>query len=97
ARQRTAREVRKEHQVSQGAPPAPSGAAAHPACSKAARRAAAVSHRRTSMEKRVVFRHKTLPYLLLAPQIAVTLVFFFWPAGQAMWQSMQLQDAFGLS
>src|SRR5690606_24340375 len=34
---------------------------------------------------------------LLAPQIAVTLVFFFWPAGQAMWQSMQLQDAFGLS
>jgi len=49
------------------------------------------------MEKRVIFRHKTLPYLLLAPQIAVTLVFFFLPAGQAMWQSMQLQDAFGLS
>lgn len=49
------------------------------------------------MEKRVVFRHKTLPYLLLAPQIAVTLIFFFLPAGQAMWQSMQLQDAFGLS
>src|SRR3546814_16302944 len=54
-------------------------------------------HGRASMEKRVVFRHKTLPYLLLAPQIAVTLIFFFLPAGQAMWQSMQLQDAFGLS
>jgi len=49
------------------------------------------------MEKRVVFRHKTLPYLLLAPQIAVTLIFFFWPAGQALWQSTQLQDVFGLS
>jgi len=49
------------------------------------------------MEKRVVFHHRTLPYLLLAPQIAVTVVFFFLPAGQAMWQSMQLQDAFGLS
>lgn len=49
------------------------------------------------MEKRVVFRHKTLPYLLLAPQIVVTLVFFFWPAGQALWQSTQLQDVFGLS
>jgi len=49
------------------------------------------------MEKRVVFRHRTLPYLLLAPQLAVTVVFFFWPASQAMWQSMQLQDAFGLS
>jgi len=49
------------------------------------------------MEKRVTFRHRTLPYLLLAPQIAVTVVFFFLPAGQAMWQSLQLQDAFGLS
>jgi len=49
------------------------------------------------MEKRVVFRPKTLLYLLLAPQIAVTLVFFFWPAGQALWQSTQLQDVFGLS
>ncbi|CAM4169458.1 sn-glycerol-3-phosphate ABC transporter permease UgpA [Bordetella tumulicola] len=49
------------------------------------------------MEKRVVFRHKTLPYLLLAPQIAITLIFFFWPAGQALWQSTQLQDVFGLS
>lgn len=49
------------------------------------------------MGKRVVFRHKTLPYLLLAPQIAITLIFFFWPAGQALWQSTQLQDVFGLS
>ncbi|KDB84196.1 ABC transporter, permease protein [Bordetella bronchiseptica CARE970018BB] len=50
-----------------------------------------------SMEKRVVFGHKTLPYLLLAPQIIVTIVFFFLPAGQAMWQSLRLEDAFGLS
>ena len=47
------------------------------------------------MEKRVVFRSGWLPYALVAPQIAVTLVFFFWPAAQAMWFSFQLQDAFG--
>jgi len=49
------------------------------------------------MEKRVVFSHKTLPYLLLAPQLAITIVFFFLPAGQAMWQSFRLEDPFGLS
>ncbi|HEX4928512.1 MAG TPA: sn-glycerol-3-phosphate ABC transporter permease UgpA [Burkholderiales bacterium] len=48
------------------------------------------------MEKRVVFRSAWLPYALVAPQIAVTLVFFFWPAVQAGWYSFQLQDAFGL-
>jgi sn-glycerol 3-phosphate transport system permease protein len=48
------------------------------------------------VEKRVVFRSAWLPYALLAPQIAVTLVFFFWPAAQAAWFSFQLQDAFGL-
>ena len=48
------------------------------------------------MEKRVVFRSAWLPYALLAPQIAVTVVFFFWPAAQAAWYSLQLQDAFGL-
>jgi sn-glycerol 3-phosphate transport system permease protein len=46
--------------------------------------------------KRVVFRSAWLPYALLAPQIAVTLIFFFWPAAQAAWYSFQLQDAFGL-
>ncbi len=49
------------------------------------------------MEKRVVFRSKWLPYALLAPQIAVTIVFFFWPAAQAVWYSFQVQDAFGLN
>src|SRR3546814_3786521 len=49
------------------------------------------------MENRVVFSHKTLPYLLLAPQLAITVVFFFLHAGQAMWQSFRLEDAFGLS
>jgi sn-glycerol 3-phosphate transport system permease protein len=49
------------------------------------------------MEKRVVFTHKTLPYLLLLPQLAITVVFFFLPAGQAMWQSFRMEDPFGLS
>lgn len=49
------------------------------------------------MEKRVVFRSSWLPYLLVAPQLAITVVFFFWPAGQALWYSMQSQDAFGLN
>jgi sn-glycerol 3-phosphate transport system permease protein len=47
-------------------------------------------------EKRVVFRSAWLPYLLVAPQIAITVIFFFWPAVQAAWYSSQLQDAFGL-
>jgi sn-glycerol 3-phosphate transport system permease protein len=47
------------------------------------------------MEKRVVFSSAWLPYALLAPQIAITIVFFFWPAAQAAWFSFQLQDAFG--
>src|SRR6266498_1623564 len=48
------------------------------------------------MRRRVIFDNKVLPYVLVAPQIAVTLVFFFWPAGQAVYQSFLLQDAFGL-
>ena len=48
------------------------------------------------MEKRVVFRSKWLPYALVAPQIAVTVVFFFWPAAQAVYYSFLVQDAFGL-
>jgi sn-glycerol 3-phosphate transport system permease protein len=49
------------------------------------------------MEKRVVWRSPWLPYALVAPQIVITLVFFFWPASQALWQSMLQQDAFGTS
>ena len=49
------------------------------------------------MEKRVVFRSRWLPYVLVAPQIVVTLVFFFWPAGQALYQSLLRQDAFGIN
>ncbi len=49
------------------------------------------------MERRVIFSNKLLPYLLLAPQLAVTLVFFFWPAGQAIHMSVLSQDAFGQS
>ena len=49
------------------------------------------------MEKRVIFSHKVLPYLLVAPQIIITLVFFIWPASQALYQSLLQEDAFGLS
>lgn len=49
------------------------------------------------MEKRVLFRSGWLPWLLIAPQMAVILVFFFWPASQAILQSMQAEDAFGTS
>ena len=49
------------------------------------------------MEKRVVFKSAWLPWLLIVPQMAVILVFFFWPAAQAILQSLQQQDAFGTS
>jgi sn-glycerol 3-phosphate transport system permease protein len=49
------------------------------------------------MEKKVVFQSAWLPYALLAPQIAVTVVFFFWPAAQAVYWSFLVQDAFGQS
>jgi sn-glycerol 3-phosphate transport system permease protein len=49
------------------------------------------------MEKRAVFRSRWLPYALVAPQLAITLVFFFLPAGQALYQSVLQQDAFGAS
>jgi sn-glycerol 3-phosphate transport system permease protein len=49
------------------------------------------------MDRRVTFPNKLLPYLLVAPQLAVTLVFFFWPAGQALHMSVLSQDAFGQS
>ncbi len=49
------------------------------------------------MLKRVHFGPSLLPFLLVAPQIAVTLVFFMWPAGQALYQSLLVEDMFGLS
>ncbi|MCU0910574.1 MAG: sn-glycerol-3-phosphate ABC transporter permease UgpA [Rhodobacteraceae bacterium] len=49
------------------------------------------------MEKRVTFKGIWLPILLVAPQVAVTGVFFFFPAGQAIWQSLFIPDPFGLS
>lgn len=49
------------------------------------------------MLKRVVFRSSVLPYMLVLPQIAVTLVFFIWPAAQALEQSLYLEDAFGFT
>ena len=49
------------------------------------------------MHKTVTFRNLWLPYLLLLPQLAVTVVFFLWPAGEALVQAFLLEDAFGLS
>jgi len=49
------------------------------------------------MEKKVVFRSAWLPYALLLPQITITVVFFFWPAAQAVYYSFLEQDPFGLS
>ncbi|HSA80828.1 MAG TPA: sn-glycerol-3-phosphate ABC transporter permease UgpA [Geminicoccaceae bacterium] len=48
------------------------------------------------MEKRVTFGGWALPYLLLFPQILVTVLFFFWPAGEAIYQSAFIPDPFGL-
>ena len=47
--------------------------------------------------KRMTFSSKWLPYALLAPQVIVTLIFFIWPAAQALYQSLLRQDIFGLS
>jgi len=49
------------------------------------------------MQRNVIFRNRLLPYLLLAPQLAITLVFFFWPGFQALVMAFQQQDAFGTS
>ncbi|MDA7416704.1 sn-glycerol-3-phosphate ABC transporter permease UgpA [Xenophilus arseniciresistens] len=49
------------------------------------------------MEKRVLFRSKWLPWALLLPQLLIISIFFFLPAGQALLQSLQQEDAFGMS
>ncbi len=46
--------------------------------------------------KNVIFKHPWLPYALVAPQLIITFVFFFWPASQAVYQSVLVQDPFGL-
>ncbi len=47
--------------------------------------------------KRVQFEHSAIPYMFIAPQIIIIVVFFLWPAAQAIYQSFLLEDAFGLS
>jgi sn-glycerol 3-phosphate transport system permease protein len=49
------------------------------------------------MDRKVFFPQKGLPYFLLAPQLVITLVFFFWPGGQALYMSFLQQDPFGQS
>lgn len=48
------------------------------------------------MQRKVIFGNRLLPYALLAPQLAITAVFFFWPAGQALFMSVLQQDPFGM-
>jgi sn-glycerol 3-phosphate transport system permease protein len=48
-----------------------------------------------AIEKRVRFGNRWLPWLLVAPQMVIVTIFFFWPAGSALYQSVLLQDAFG--
>jgi sn-glycerol 3-phosphate transport system permease protein len=50
-----------------------------------------------SVEKRVLFKSWWLPWVLVAPQLVIVTVFFFWPAGQALFYSVLQQDAFGTS
>jgi len=50
-----------------------------------------------AVEKRVRFKSWWLPWVLVAPQMAVVLIFFFWPAAQALYQSVLTEDAFGTS
>ncbi len=50
-----------------------------------------------AVEKRVRFKSWWLPWALVAPQMVIVLVFFFWPAGQALFQSVLREDAFGTS
>ena len=49
------------------------------------------------MEKRAVFKSRWLPYALIAPQLLITIIFFFLPAGQAIHQSVLMEDPFGLA
>ncbi|AIR59848.1 sn-glycerol-3-phosphate ABC transporter permease UgpA [Enterobacter sp. Ap-916] len=46
---------------------------------------------------RPVFRSSWLPYALVLPQLIITVIFFIWPAGEALWYSLQNLDPFGLS
>ena len=48
------------------------------------------------MEKRVIFKGWWLPALLVAPQLIISFLFFFYPSGQALWNSLFLPDPFGL-
>ena len=49
------------------------------------------------MEKRVIFQGWMLPFILIAPQVAISGIFFFYPAAQAIWQSLFIPDPFGLT
>ncbi|MXP64725.1 sn-glycerol-3-phosphate ABC transporter permease UgpA [Roseomonas sp. M0104] len=49
------------------------------------------------MRKGIIFKGKLLPLILMLPQLAITGIFFFWPAGQAIWSSLLREDAFGLN
>jgi sn-glycerol 3-phosphate transport system permease protein len=45
--------------------------------------------------RRAVFKNRLLPYLLVLPQVAVTVVFFFWPALESLRLSFFRTSPFG--
>ncbi len=80
---------------------APAPAAAAPSTRAAAAgtaplAAAAPAPPQVLADRPAVFKHRLLPWLLVAPQLAITLIFFIWPASQALYQSVLLEDPFGL-
>jgi len=48
------------------------------------------------MERRTVFDGWFLPLVLVLPQLLLTVFFFLWPAGKALWASLTRPDPFGL-
>jgi len=48
------------------------------------------------MERRTIFGGWALPAAFVLPQVLLTILFFLWPAGQAIYGSLTRQDAFGL-
>ena len=47
------------------------------------------------MERRTLFEGRLLPALLVLPQLIISAIFFYWPAGQAVWSSFSTEDPFG--
>jgi sn-glycerol 3-phosphate transport system permease protein len=47
------------------------------------------------VDRRTLFNGRLLPFALVLPQLLISLVFFYWPAAEAMYYSLTTQDPFG--